>query len=147
MSNESYVLSFEDMVANAFIELNGRSNERVNEIPLAVIEKYGEEVAKKLISEQVKVSFNLSRNNTENFKSSYGDVFSLKEDKNYLSRYSTVILNNGFDIKYLIKRFRGYLPLNLLLAYIDEDVIENGLLTSDSLVKENNNMQKKLGYK
>lgn len=121
------MICLNDMVANAFIELKKRKLSG-NEISLILIERYGEEVAKKLKEEGIKPMFSLSRNSTEHFKTQYQEFFTLKEDD--YTKETIVKLNDGIEIDYLIEHFRGYLPLNLLLAYANEDVVQKGLLNN-----------------
>lgn len=121
------IICLSDMVANAFIELQKREL-NINELSLITIERYGEEVAKKLKKEGIKPMFSLSRNSTEHFKTQYQEFFTLKE--NDYNSETTVKLNDGIKIDILIKNFRGYLPLKLLLAYTNEDVVQKGLLNN-----------------
>lgn len=138
MEQEIFNMFIDDMVANAFIELNNiENNERVNEIPLAIIEKYGDEVAKKIVADGNKVAFCLSRESYEKFKFDYNDFFTTKEGTN-----SSVILNDRIETEDLIKKFRGYLPFKLLLAYMDKEVVKKGLLEPMGL-KQGKVIQKK----
>lgn len=121
------IICLSDMVANAFIELQKREL-NINELSLTLIEKYGDEVAKKIKEDGTKTMFSLSRNATEYFRTQYQEFFTLKE--NDYNSETTVKLNDGIKIDILIKNFRGYLPLNLLLAYANEDVVQKGLLNN-----------------
>jgi len=135
MEKEIFNLYLEDMVVNAFIEINSVSRKKINEISLQTIELYGTFVAKKLEEENAKVVYCLSRELTENFRVIHGDLFTLKD--------SSVILNDGVKVETLIEKFRGNLPLKLLLAYMDKKVVEKGLLEPMSLlIKENRQEQK-----
>lgn len=145
MNKEMYGIVIEDMVANAFIELNKRNKERVSEISFDIIEKYGNAVFEKLEKDGKKVYFSLSNDNTQRFIINYSNYFTLKDDDIDSDMYSSIILNDDVEIDKLIVRFRTYLPLDLLMAYSDKETVKNGLLEPISLLKQENSIQKKLG--
>ena len=71
----------------------------------------------------------------EKIKVRYKRYFTFKDSD------SSVVLNDGIDVHELIIRFRTYLPLDQLFAYMDDEVVQKGLLelTQESCI------QKKLG--
>lgn len=144
MNNEIYRISLENMIPNAFIELNQRNKERITEIPLSVIEKYGYEVAKKLKKDGKQVIFCYSRASTECFRRQYQEYFTLKDDYLYpTNRYYTVILKDEIEMDKLIKKFRTYISFDLLLACMDEEVVQKGLVDSMNLLIKEPGFQKK----
>lgn len=133
MKKEKYIICLPDIVANAFIELRNREK-NVNELTLSVLEKYGNEVASKLKEDGEKIIYGLSRTATEHFKTQYQNFFTVEEDDCNLE--TLIILKDGIKIDYLINHFRSYLPLNLLLAYMDDEVIQRGLLDNISIIEK-----------
>lgn len=148
MDRGIYNLNLDDLVPNAFIALNNRSNERITEISLDIIKKYGDEVSKKLKQDDKQVVFNLSKDAIILFSEKYSNFFALKDNETHLSKSTYVILNDGIEVKDLVINFRGNLPLGLLLAYTNKQVIQRGLLNYFESPKENSIIkQKKLEYK
>lgn len=130
MNEERYMICLHDMVPNAFVELKKRGI-NVNELTIDLIEKYGDEVAAKLKKDGKKIMFGLSRTATEHFRVNYQEYFTLKDGEN--DPEFSVILNDGIELDELIKKFRGFLPLDLLLAYSNEEVVQKGLLDNMSI--------------
>ena len=141
MKKEYCLLFLDDIVSNAFIELNCRSEERIKKLSSEVIMKYGQEVLEKLNNQGKWVAFCLSKEATEKFRIQHRRYFTFKEDD------LSVVLNDGIDINELIVRFRTYLPLDQLLAYMDKKKKKKGLLEPLNLLKTENIIQKKLGTK
>ena len=144
MNTELYIISLEDLIPNAFIELNQRTEEQIYKIPMIVLEKYGDAVAKKLKSEGKKIGFSYSRSSMESIKVLYNEYFILEDEKLYPASYNAVILKNGIELDYMIKKFRTHMPFELLLAYMDEDVVQKGLINNmNEIVKEKGFQKKK----
>lgn len=133
-------LFLEDMIANAFIELNSK-NVNIKELSLDLVEKYGNEVSKKLKEQNKRVAFCLSRDATEEIKERYKRYFTFND------KISSVILNDEISVSELIVRFRKYLPLDQLFAYMDDQVVEKGLLEPLSMLEHEGSIQKKLEYR
>jgi len=110
----SYYIGIEDLAANALIAVLNNSGKRF--LSYTEIELYGAKVMEVLYKSGEKAVLILSRDSTNALFRNYSDYFEecvecgqkgirLKEDK------------TADD---LIKRFRGYLSLQLLKAFIDE---------------------------
>ena len=137
MNKELYIISLEDLIPNAFIELNQRLEEHVSEIPMVILEKYGDEVARKLKSEGKRIGFCYSRNSIEHIRQKYRDYFCIKEN------YKEVILKDEIELSCMIEKFRKYMPFELLLAYMDEDVVQKGLINNMNQIVKEKGFQKK----
>lgn len=124
MNKRIYYLSLETIVPNAFIELLKR-NQNTENIPLIVIEKYAHEVANKLKQNGNNIKYGLSRNNTNSFSINYSNYFTINDLED---RPTTITLNKDITIEDLINHFTGYLPLELLLAFQNKEVVQTGLL-------------------
>lgn len=48
----------------------------------------------------------------------------------------TVTLNEGIEVEQLIEKFRTYLKFDLLMAYMNKEVVEKGLLVPLGLSHE-----------
>ena len=106
-----FYIGIEDLAANAFIALL-QEDEKCNFITYDELERYGEQAVKVLAEKGEKATLLLSRNNTDimfrdcsNFFEEEKQGIRLKADKNK---------------KALIDRFMGYLPIDILLALMDE---------------------------
>ena len=112
----------EDIVANGIIEKNKLDGSR--KISIKQAENYGEEVINYLKEKNIDCIMYLNRELTYLFQIKYRDLFtrySNQFDKGY-------ILKDDKNIDDLITIFRGYLPLDTLLAFTDKEVIEKGLV-------------------
>lgn len=125
MNKKTYYLSLETIVPNAFIELLKRNIQTTN-IPLIIIEKYANEVAKELKRNNNNIKYGLSRNNTNSFSINYSKYFTIND----LNKPTTISLNKEITKEKLIDHFTGYLPLELLLAFQNETVVTLGLLNN-----------------
>lgn len=113
-------IDIEDLVANAFIEsLKINSDKRF--ITYEEIEKYRNKVMQILKDKGEKAVLILSRDNTNAFFRNYSEFFEecankagllgirLKEDKKVID---------------LIQQFRGYLAIDVLLAFVDKESVK-----------------------
>ena len=113
-------IDIEDLAANAFIEsLKINSDKRF--ITYEEIKRYGDAVIQILKDKGEKAVLILSRDNTNMFFKNYSDFFEecandagmlgiwLKEDKKVID---------------LIQQFRGYLAIDVLLAFIDKESVK-----------------------
>jgi len=117
-----YTIYIEDLIANSIIELSQIDGSRKVNIKKA--EKYGNAVIKKLKDQGITADLRLSRDLTAEFEYSYSAYFSVNRID---SRETEYILNPEKTIDDLIKRFRAYLPLDVLIAFMDEEVVKEGL--------------------
>ena len=115
-----YNVRLVDLAANAMIETNREGGGRTF-FPFSVLEEYGKRVVKHLEKQKIDAELLLSRNWTEVFLDEYDDVFELKEEN---GKRGVALCSKEVDAKKLIQRFRGYLPLDLLLAYVASDSIQ-----------------------
>lgn len=105
----TYNADLSDLAANAFIEV---SELDVRSLTLQLLEWYGEEVRKKLEENCDNIRLFLGRYYTDEFYWRYEKFFKQSEDG------KSVELNEGITKSQLIKKFRGYLPLDMLIAFI-----------------------------
>lgn len=110
-----FYIRIEDLAANALIEmLKHDSSKRF--VSYHVMEKYGAEVVKILDAQNEKAVLILSRNSTNNFLHVYSQFF-LETSKNGNLGISLKDGKNKID---LIKQFRGYLAVDVLLAFVNQ---------------------------
>ena len=112
-------IDIEDLVANAFIE-SLKINSDKKFITYEEIKRYGNVVMQILKDKGEKAVLILSRDNTNAFFRNYSDFFEectneagmlgirLKEDKKLID---------------LIQQFRGYLAIDVLLAFVDKESV------------------------
>lgn len=105
----TYNADLSDLAANAFIEV---SELDVRSLTLQLLEWYGEEVRKKLEENCDNIRLFLGRYYTDEFYWRYEKFFKQSEDD------KSVELNGGITKSWLIEEFRGYLPLDMLIAFI-----------------------------
>ena len=104
-------IGIEDLAANAFIELL-QENEKCDFVTYDELERYGKQTIKVLAEKGEKAALLLSRNHTDAMFCDCSDFF--EEEK------QGIRLKTNRDRKALIDRFRGYLPIDVLLALVDE---------------------------
>ena len=105
-------IGIEDLAANAFIALL-QEDEKCNFITYDELELYGEQAVKVLAE---KATLLLSRNHTNAIFRDCSDFF--EEEK------QGIRLKADKNRKALIDRFRGYLPIDVLLALMDEQSVK-----------------------
>lgn len=114
-SNEMcFYIEIEDLVANALIETLKKGDKRF--LTYREIEGYGAEVVQILKENGEKAVLILSRDNTEAFFRNYSDFFEEKELRGNLG----ISLKDGKKVEDLIRQFRGYLSLDVLLAFMND---------------------------
>ncbi len=108
-----FFIGIEDLAANALIEVfdGGRRFLTYREI-----EEYGNEVVRILNSNREEAVLILSRNRTSNMYRDYSAFFEETEENGERG----VHLKEGKNGGDLIDAFRGYLPLSVLLAFVDQ---------------------------
>lgn len=140
MNQNIYQLSLKNLVPNAFIELNNRSETKITEISLETIENYGYEVGKMLKKYQKRVLFLLSRIHTTYFFEQFDDYFIEKSDE--VNHQTTIVLKDGIEIEELEEKFNTNESIGLLQVFMDDSVVKNGLL--NHIEDQNSSIQKRL---
>lgn len=109
-----YKIAIEDLVANALIGvLSSNPNKRF--LSYQDIQNYGSKVVRILESESETVVMLLSRSNTIQMLRDYSDFFDETSENGLLG----IQLKEDKGVDDLINKFRGYLSLTLLKAFID----------------------------
>lgn len=114
-----YFIGIADLVANALIELVEKTGKRT--IPLSKLSEYGDAVVAKLRKENTEVILIYSRDETDRFFHDCSDVFSVKEEDDDV----LITLNDNVSTQYLRRRFRINIALNLLSAFVSQDVLSS----------------------
>lgn len=109
-----FYIGVEDLAANALIELLKKYNR--NYISYSELEEYGAKVVQILSQKGEKAVLVLSRDDTSVMFRDYSEFF--EEAK--LDDGLGIILKEGKTINDLIVQFRGYLALDVLLAFVDK---------------------------
>lgn len=109
-----YFIGLEDLTANAFIEVLQHQNKRM--LTFKEIESYGAQVIKVLNRKGKRAILTLSRENTEALFKEYADYFEEVEENGNKG----ILLKEGKEAEHLIEKFRGYLSLDVLRAFIDK---------------------------
>lgn len=110
----SYFIGIEDLAANALITVMAKYEKRF--LSFADIERYGSKVVQLLNEKGEKAILILSRESTNALFRNYSDYF-VETDQD---GQKGIFLKEDKTIDDLIDAFRGYLSLELLLAFIDE---------------------------
>ena len=114
-----YYIGIEDLAANALIEaLKIDDNNRF--ITYRDIESYGALVIELLNEKNEKAVLILSRQGTNNMLRDYSGFFVEKE----VDGLKGIELREGVSKEQLVAKFRGYLPLELLLAFINSKCVQ-----------------------
>lgn len=106
-----FYIGIEDLAANAFIALL-QKDEKCNFVTYDELERYGKQTVKVLAEKGEKATLLLSRNHTGAMFRGCSDFF--EEEKQGIK------LKANRDRKALIDHFRGCLPIDVLLALVDE---------------------------
>lgn len=106
-------IGIEDLVANAFIELVEKSQKK--EVLFSQISNYGATVVKILSAEGKKAVLVLSEEKTNVFLHDYSEYFELF-DSNEGEGFR---LKQGVTVDQLWENFRGYLSLDVMMAFMD----------------------------
>ena len=117
-----FYIGIEDLAANVLIEIlqskNGDDSQNI--VTYAELEKYGAEVVHYLGEQGEKAVLILSRENTNYMLCSYSDFFVETEmDK----KEPAIELRKGKTVSDLIERFRTYLEIDVLLAFMSEKTV------------------------
>lgn len=107
-------IGIEDLVANALIELAEKSEKC--EVLFRQLDEYGAKVIKYLNDKQEQAVLVLSKERTNEFLHDYSDYFEL-----FTSGMDEGIrLKAGISVSRLWEKFRGYLSVDVMLAFMDK---------------------------
>ncbi len=107
-------IGIEDLVANALIELVEKSEKR--EVLFRQLDEYGAKVIKYLNDKQEQAVLVLSKERTTKFLHDYSDYFELFVN----GMDEGIRLKPGIPVSQLWKKFRGYLSVDVMLAFMDK---------------------------
>ena len=125
-----YFLSIYDLVAGCFIELLHRNKE-----PVVIYEaacKYGQMIGETLKKQGYAFWIRISRYDVWYMYDVYPRYF-LPDD---IHGDGVFHAGEGLTAEDYIKKFRGYLPLDVLLAAMDEKTVEMMILENEKMLKE-----------
>lgn len=107
-------IGIEDLVANALIELVEKSAER--EVLFKQLDEYGAQVIKYLNDKEEQAVLVLSKERTNEFLHDYSEYFEL------FSRGMDegIRLKENVSVSELWEKFRGYLSVDVMLAFMDK---------------------------
>ena len=118
-----YYIGIEDLAANALIEiLQTKAKEDFSQciVTLKELEKYGAEVVRYLDEEKgEKALLILSRASTTHMFGNYSDFFEEIET----DQGTAIALREGKTVEDLIERFRTYLAIDLIHAFMAEKTV------------------------
>ena len=115
----SFTITLSPLVGNAFIILrkNGSNDDF---IPFSKLEKYGDMIIQNLKKKGLDGYMCLNRDLTDEFFDGHQDLFIPMKVKGE----NGVGLIKPFEKILFVKRFQGYLPLDLLLAFLSDEAIK-----------------------
>lgn len=116
-----FYIGIEDLAANALIESMRRAEK--NFLTYREIENYGSKVVQILNEQGEKAVLILSRENTNELFRNYSDFFEEKEE-NEEKEEKEVALKSGIELEDLIMQFRGYLALDVLMAFVNDRSVQ-----------------------
>jgi len=108
-----FFIGIEDLAANALIEVLSVGDRRF--LTYSEIVSYGNKVVEILNEDEERAVLILSRNNTSAMYNDYSDFF----EEKVIDGERGIYLREGKNAGDLIANFRGYLPLSVLLAFVD----------------------------
>lgn len=111
-------IGIEDLVANALIELVQKSEKR--EVLFSQLNSYGAMVVRLLNKEKEQAVLIVSKESTNRLISDYSDYFELVSSQSE----DGIRLKNGVTVTDLWKKFRGYLSVNVMMAFMDAQSIK-----------------------
>lgn len=113
-----FYIGIEDLAANALIIALSKGERRF--LTYGEIENYGSSVVQFLNEKGEKAILILSRESTNDLFRNYSDFFEEQEQEGLLG----ISLKEGIQINDLIVKFRGYLALDVLMAFVNEHSIQ-----------------------
>lgn len=114
-------IGIEDLAANALIEIMDKKKDEASKfISYTKLEQYGLAVVKILSEQGEEAVLILSRDETRKMLRNYSDIFcECNQDGE-----DGIKLNENVTLDDLIAKFRGYLSLRVLLAFMEEKAKE-----------------------
>lgn len=112
-------IGIEDLVANALIELVEKANRK--EVLFKSLDEYGAMVVKCLKNQNEQAVLIISRERTSLFLHDYSDLFELFTAENGIDE--GIRLKDGIEVERLWLKFRSYISVDLLLAFMDEQAV------------------------
>lgn len=113
-----FYIGIEDLAANALIEALSKGNKRF--LTYSEIENYGSSVLQFLNEKGEKAVLILSRENTNDLFRNYSDFFVEIENEGTLG----ISLKENIQIDDLIRKFRGYLAFDVLMAFVSKNTVQ-----------------------
>lgn len=113
-----FYIGIEDLAANAMIEMLKKGGQRF--LTYNEIEMYGAEVVQILKENGEKAVLILSRENTDALFRNYSEFFEEKEQNGKRG----IKLKDDKEVEDLIQQFRGYLALDVLLAFMNQRSVQ-----------------------
>lgn len=113
-----YYIEIKDLAANALIESMRRTEKTF--LTYKEIENYGSRVVEILKEKGEKAVLILSRESTNALFRNYSDFF---QEKNVNGEMG-IELKEEVTLENLINQFRGYLALNVLMAFVNENSVQ-----------------------
>lgn len=113
-----FYIGIEDLAANAMIEMLKKGGQRF--LTYSEIEIYGTEVVQILKENGEKAVLILSRDNTAALFRNYSEFFEEGEQNGKKG----IKLKEDKKVEDLIQQFRGYLALDVLLAFVNQRSIQ-----------------------
>ena len=117
-----YYIGIEDLAAIALIEiLKTKENEQTEQycVTLAELEAYGSQVIQYLNERGEQAVLILSRENTSLMFRNYSDFFEEVETDKGIA----IALKEGKTVSDLVKKFRTYLALDLMMAFMNTETV------------------------
>ena len=119
-----YYIGIEDLAANALIEILSKEDKdscNRHVIALKELEKYGTEVVRYLNEQNgEKALLILSRASTQYMFRNYSDFFEEVETE----EGTAIALREGKTVEDLVKKFRTYMAVDLINAFISEKTVK-----------------------
>lgn len=109
-----------DLVANALIELVD-NDENNREVTYEQLNKYGALVIETLNAQKEEAVLIISKERTKAFLHDYSDFFEVRVNT---KKEKCIALKEGKTTNELRELFRGYLSLDMLLAFISEHAVQ-----------------------
>lgn len=117
-----YYIGIEDLAANALIEILRKKENKENSqciVTLKELEKYGAEVVRYLDGQGEKALLILSRASTNHMFRNYCDFFEEIESE----EGTAIALQKGKTVEDLIEKFRTYIAVDLVRAFMSEETV------------------------
>lgn len=115
-------IGMEDLAANALIEIFNHASGKF--VSFKKLENYGAKVVNILFEKGEKAILILSRENTDALFRNYSEFF----EETQIGSECGIALRENITVEKLEEAFRGYLALDVLLAFIDKtSIIQLGI--------------------